>query len=330
MNNIQPKISVIVPVYNTEKYLAKCLDSILNQSLKDLEVLVINDGSKDKSQSIIEAYQAKDERIKSYEKPNGGLSDARNYALDKAKGEYIAFVDSDDYIDELMMESMADLAEQHQAEIVFCDLVKVNEKGEEFRDLPQSPQLGEKLVLKEDFTIFGEMSCFACNKLFKKSLFDQHRFMKGIHFEDIELIPKLVLDSQVIAKVNKPFYKYFERQDSITKTHTKKGLDMFIALENVKNYFEKSDYREQKKELERFQILQGYYSFLAYVAYVKDRKLRSEMIETLRIFLVENGLTQKKIKNLKRFDAKYIVSLPFKKRIFYFLSIINLNLIKKL
>lgn len=325
-----PKISVIVPVYNTEKYLAKCLDSILNQTFLDFEIVVVNDGSPDDSQKIIEHYALQDQRVKSFIKPNGGLSDARNFGLDQAKGEYIAFIDSDDYIDVNMLQTMCDLALKHQAEIVFCDLVKVNENGEEFRDLPQSPQLPEKIVLKDDLTIFGEMSCFACNKLFKKSLFDHHRFLKGIHFEDIELIPKLVLDSTIIAKINEPFYKYFERQDSITKTHTVKGLDMFLAVKNVSDYFEKSQYKSAKNQLERFQILQAYYSYLAYVAYVKDKVLKAKMIEALKEFLANYKISQKKIRNLERFDSKYIVSLPIKKRIFYTLSLINLNWIKKL
>ncbi|WP_395093715.1 glycosyltransferase family 2 protein [Vaginella massiliensis] len=328
--NSSPKISVIVPVYNTAAYLPKCLDSILNQTFSDFELLVVNDGSKDDSHRILEEYTQKDERVLVINKENGGLSDARNFGLDAAKGDYIAFVDSDDYIDLQMLASMLGLAEKHRSDIVFCDLVKVDEDGKEFRDLPQSPQLPEKIVLQEDLTIFGEMSCFACNKLFKRSLFEKHRFRKGIHFEDIELIPKLVLDSMIISKINQPYYKYFERQNSITKTHTQKGLDMFLAIENVTNYFEQSSYQHFRKDLERFQILQGYYSYLGYVAYVKDRKLRSEMIDRLKVFLKSNGLSVQKIKNLQRFDSKYIVSLPLNKRIYYYLSFINLDLLKKI
>ena len=210
-----------------------------------------------------------------------------------------------------------------------CDLVKVDENGNEFRDLQQSPQLPEKIILKDDFTIFGEMSCFACNKIFKKSLFEKHQFKKGIHFEDIELIPKLVLDSSVISKINQPFYKYFDRQDSITKTHTAKGLDMFFAINEVSDYFYKSNYNTFATELKRFQIIQGYYSYLAYVAFVKDKNLKREMLDALDLFLRNNHLTKKAIKNYQRFDEKYINSLPIKKRIFYQLSFINLKLLNK-
>ena len=328
--NALPKISVIVPVYNTAAYLPKCLDSILNQTFRDFELLVVNDGSKDNSQQIIDQYVKKDSRVVSIFKENGGLSDARNVGINQAKGEYIAFIDSDDYIDSKMFEEMITLAEKHQSEIVFCDLVKVDENGNEFRDLPQSPQLPEKIILKDDLTIFGEMSCFACNKLFKRTLFEKHRFQKGIHFEDIELIPKLVLDSTVISKINLPFYKYFERQDSITKTHTKKGLDMFVAVDNVTRYFKQSQYKDNFKELKRFQIIQAYYSYLAYVAYVKDKKLKIEMLNELENFIFKNTLTKFEIVQYKRFNQVYLTSLNFKKQVYYMISIINLKLLNKL
>ena len=328
--NIQPKISVIIPVYNTEKYLEKCFDSVLNQTLKDIEIVIVNDGSKDQSQNIIDDYARKDARIKSIIKENGGLSDARNVGLDNATGEYIAFIDSDDYIDSNMFEMMYLSNQKNNSEIVLCDLVKVDENGNEFRDLPQSPQLPEKIILKDDLTIFGEMSCFACNKLFKKSLFDKHRFRKGIHFEDIELIPKLVLDSTIISKINEPFYKYFERQDSITKTHTIKGLDMFLAVNEVRNYFNQSPYKNNQKELKRFQIIQGYYSYLAYVAYVKDKDLKQNMIEKLAEFFNQNNIIKREIKNYKRFNEVYLSSLPLKKKVYYGLSFINLKLLTKI
>ncbi|WP_312311306.1 glycosyltransferase family 2 protein [Empedobacter brevis] len=324
-----PKISVIVPVYNTEKYLSKCLDSILKQTLKDIEVIVVNDGSKDDSQALINQYKVRDSRIIPIIKENGGLSDARNVGIDKASGEYLAFIDSDDYIDSTMFEKMIDLAEKHKSEIVLCDLVKVNENGIEFRDLPQSPQLPERIVLKDDFSIFGEMSCFACNKIFKKELFVQHRFKKGIHFEDIELIPKLVLDSTIISKINEPFYNYFERQDSITKSHTEKGLDMFVAVNRVTDYFYKSKYNTFVTELRRFQIIQGYYSYLAYVAYVKNKALKKRMLSVLNDFLKMNQLTQKELRAYKRFDKNYLNSLSLKKRIYYRLALINLQLLSK-
>lgn len=320
-------LSIIVPVYNTEIYLSKCLDSIINQTLKNIEVIIVNDGSKDNSQQIIDHYSINDKRIKPIIKENGGLSEARNIGIDNATGNYIAFIDSDDYIDFNMMEELYKKAILHDAGIAMCDLVKVDEYGNEFRVLPQSPQLNEKIILEDDFTLFGEMSCFACNKIFKKSLFDKHRFKKGIHFEDIELIPKLILDSHIVTKINQPFYKYFERQDSITKSHSEKGLDMFLAINEVTNYFLQSNYSKNIAELERFQIIQGYYSYLAYLAYVKDKTLRKQMLTFLKEFLNSNNLTKNKIMNYKRFEKNYLNSLSLKKKMFYTLTLLNPNLL---
>lgn len=316
------KISVIVPVYNTEKYLKKCLDSLVNQTLKEIEIIIVNDGSKDNSQIIIDSYSDKYAQVKSFEKPNGGLSDARNFGIDRAEGEFIGFVDSDDYVDLTMFERMYYLAKKHDAEIAVCDLEKVNEKGESFRSLPQSPQLPEKIILKEHFTFFGEFECFACNKIFKKELFEKLRFSKGLHFEDIELIPQLILKSNVIAKINEPFYKYFERQDSITKTHTSKGLDIFIAIENVYNAFLKSNYNTFENEMKRFQIFQGYYCYLAYVAFVNDKPLKSEMLDVLSDKMKEFKIKKSEIFHYKRFNSNYLFSLSIKKQVYYLLAIV--------
>ncbi len=322
------KVSVIVPVYNTSKYLVKCFDSLLAQTLDELEIIVVNDGSTDDSQKIIDEFASKSDKIKPFEKPNGGLSDARNFGIERSSGEFIGFVDSDDYVSAEMFEQMYEKALEHEAEIVLCDLEKVNEKGEAFRDLPQSPQLPEKIELEKDFTIFGEMACFACNKLFRKELFEKYKFKKGIHFEDIELIPKLVLDSKIIAKINEPFYKYFERQDSITKTHTRKGFDMFLAIKNVKEAFDKSEYSRFQEDFDRFFIFQGYYSYLAYVAYVKDKKLKEEMLDELARQLTFYEISKIKIFRYQRFAENYLFSLPMKKQVFYALSLLNRNLIQ--
>ena len=118
------KISVIVPVYNVEKYLEKCLDSLVNQTLKDIEIIIVNDGSLDNSQEIIDKYAKKHKTIKSYIKENGGLSDARNYGIKQASGKYISFIDSDDYVKENMYELMYNKLEEKNLKVsdyVDCD-----------------------------------------------------------------------------------------------------------------------------------------------------------------------------------------------------------------
>ncbi|MDR2206901.1 MAG: glycosyltransferase [Flavobacteriaceae bacterium] len=320
------KISVIVPVYNVEKHLEKCLDSLANQTFPDVEILVVNDGSTDGSQKIIDKFTAKyPEKIRGFSKENGGLSDARNFGLEKANGEFIGFVDGDDFVSETMFEEMLDLAEKHDAEMVICNLQKVNELGNITQKLPQTPNMPEKIDLAKHFSVFSDIGYFACNKLFKKDLFKDKTFKKGVHFEDIRLIPQLLLQCKTLAQTQKFHYQYLERENSISKTHTEKGLDIFKSIEDVEVAFEKSDYKNQKTALKNFQILQGVYSFLAYLAFVKDEKTFREMSEKLKIFIKERQISRSEILKYRRFGRNYFLSLPIKKQIYYALYFFGLK-----
>lgn len=313
-------VSIIVPVYNVENYLAKCLDSLVNQSLQDIEILVVDDGSKDRSGLIIEEYAAQfPNKIKAFTKENGGLSDARNFGLDRASGEYIGFVDSDDYVTVTMFEEMLQLAEKYYAKMVICNIQKVDQNGKVTQKLTQIPNMDEKIGLEDHFSVFSDLSYFACNKLFKKELFDQKRFKKGVHFEDIQLIPQLLLECEVVAQTQNFHYQYLERTDSITKTHTEKGLDILKAVKDVEAAFAKSTYTHKKKELKNFQIFEGVYSFLAYVAFVKDEKIFNTMADELAVFMKERKINIQDILNYSRFGKNYLLSLPLKKKIFYLL-----------
>ncbi|MFS4431173.1 glycosyltransferase family 2 protein [Chryseobacterium sp. S90] len=320
MTNVPPKVSIIVPVYNVENYLTKCLDSLVNQSLTGIEILVVNDGSKDNSGKIIEEYaQRYPEKIKAFTKENGGLSDARNFGLDRAAGDYIGFVDSDDYVSEKMFEEMFLLGEKHQAKMVICNIQKVDETGKVTQKLTQLPDMSEKIVLENNFSVFSDISYFACNKLFKKELFNQRRFKKGVHFEDIQLIPQLLLECDTIAQTQNFYYQYLERTDSITKTHTEKGLDMLKAVADVENVFNESKYSHKKEELKNFQIFEGVYSFLAYLAFVKKEEMFYNMSDQLALFMKERQIKIQDILNYSRFGKNYLLSLPLKKKIFYLL-----------
>ena len=318
------KVSVIVPVYNVEKYLEKCLNSLVCQSLEAIEIIVVNDGSTDNSQAIIDGFNEKyPDKIKSFTKENGGLSDARNFGIERAEGEFIGFVDSDDYVSAEMFEEMYQLAEKHNAEMVICNLQKVDENGNVTQKLTQIPNMPEKINLETEFSVFSDLSYFACNKIFKKKLFDNKKFKQGIHFEDIQLIPQLLLSCKTIAQTQKYHYQYLERQDSITKTHTEKGLDILRAVEDVEQTFYTSVYSHKLKELKGFQILEGIYSFLAYLAFVKDTSTYQKMSLELKKFIKDRGISRREILGYKRFDTNYILSLPLKKKIYYFLYFFN-------
>lgn len=314
------KVSVIVPVYNVENYLAKCLQSLVVQSLEDIEILVINDGSSDNSQQVIDEFQQKyPDKIWAFKKENGGLSDARNFGLDKANGTFIGFVDSDDYVSPTMFEEMYSLAEKHRAEMVICNLQKVDENGKVIQRLTQIPNMPEKIILEEHFSVFSDLSYFACNKIFKRELFQNKRFKKGVHFEDIQLVPQLLLECNILAQTQAYHYQYLEREDSITKTHTEKGLDILRAVEAVEQTFHQSKYKNNKKELKNFQILEGIYTFLAYLAFVKDEKMYRNMSTKLKLFIKERNIFLTDILQYRRFSKNYLLSLPFKKKMFYLL-----------
>lgn len=333
MNQDLPiKVSVIVPVYNVELYLEKCLLSLVNQTLKEIEILVINDGSRDNSQNIIEDFQKKyPEKVFGFIKENGGLSDARNFGIDRAKGEYLGFVDSDDHVCAKMYEEMYDIAKKHHAEMAICNLQKVDEEGNITQKLTQLPGFPEKIVLQDHLSLFSDISYFACNKLFRKDLFNKKRFKKGIHFEDIELIPQLLLECNILAFTPNFHYQYLEREDSISKSHTTKGLDILKAVETVEQSFHKSRFSDQKEALKNFLILEGVYTFLAYLAFVKKDADFYRMSQVLDDFMNAKGLETKKILEFNRFGKNYLLSLPLKKKIYYLLYFFGFKgLIRKL
>lgn len=314
------KISVIVPVYQVEKYLEACLNSLVQQTLKDIEILVINDGSTDGSQDIINVFQAKyPHKIKAFSKQNGGLSDARNFGLDRAIGSYIGFVDSDDTISETMFEDMYQLAEKYSAEMVICNLQKAGETGRVVKKLTQIPDKPEVFVLKDHLDVFSDLSYFACNKIFRRDLFVRKRFKTGLHFEDIQLIPQLLLQCTVIAQTQKYHYQYMERADSITKNHSRKGLDILAAVREVNTVFLESEYAHQQTVLKNFNILEGVYTYWAYLAFVKEDELFAEMNLKGEEFRKEHGISLLEIFRYQRFQKNYLLSLPLKKKIYYLL-----------
>lgn len=206
-----PKISIIVPVYNTESYLEECLDSILAQTLKDIEIICINDGSTDRSQDILERYAEKDKRVKVLVKENGGQSSARNLGVNAATGEYVGFVDSDDFIDPEMMEKLYTRAKETDADIAICDFYLYNHKTAEtgeFRDQLLYLRLKNKVVTLEDEPQL--VSCIAIwDRIRKRSLLEENniRFAEGLVYEDhLYTIEELVKARRVILTPEKLYY----------------------------------------------------------------------------------------------------------------------------
>lgn len=211
-------ISVIVPVYNVEEYLPRCIDSILAQTYSNLEIILVDDGTKDNSNVICDEYAAKDSRIRVIHKENGGLSSARNAGIDVAKGEYIAFVDSDDWIEPDAYETMLTLALEENVKLVCAGRYDVRSgSGERTVGLcPPKQEVisGEELVRR--IFLWDNIDSAAWDKLYHRSLFREIRYPVGKIVEDVPVTYRIALDAGRIGMCSKPVYNYFHRPGSIT------------------------------------------------------------------------------------------------------------------
>ena len=230
------KITVIVPVYNVENYLNKCLDSLINQTYKNLEIIVINDGSTDNSGEICQEYAQKDNRITYVEQKNGGLSDARNAGLERMTGSYVTFVDSDDWVEPNYVEVLHNKLIGYQADIAIGNYYSYNEDEAMYYFHVNSESYYEKLY--DNISIFEnlydakQMKSFslisAWGKLYKAELFDYIRFDKGKLDEDGYINQKLYLLVQKVIYINQGLYAYRQRSGSITKTWTEKWMHALV------------------------------------------------------------------------------------------------------
>lgn len=234
------KVSVIVPIYNVEDYLARCLDSILNQTLKDIEIIAVDDGSTDRSGQIVDQYAAQYPSIVVCHKKNGGLSDARNYGMKFASGEFISFVDSDDYIDKTMLEKMYQKAMNHQLDIVVCDTMM------QYSDhaFPLASNLHYTNDLVRAYIFAHPM---ACTRLVRKQIMDQFSFEQGIYYEDLNVTPTYVIATHKIGFIEEPLYHYVQREESIMNQQRfhDKLLDIFKVTAHVKAVFAQHDLLEE-------------------------------------------------------------------------------------
>ena len=246
------KVSIVVPVYNVEKYLNRCLNSLVNQDYKNIEIIIVNDGSPDNSQMIIDKYEKEYSNvIKAFKKKNEGLSEARNFGLKKATGDYIAFIDSDDYVETNMISEMIKCASKNNSDIVVCDIFDEYE-NEGIVKIYKNVFTGDSSIFEEHKILLNRFS--AWNKLFKVSLFSDKKlkFEKGKIYEDLRLILKLYLKTNTISFIKKPLYHYVIRDGSImTSSGLKKNLDIVSAFDDVIEYYKQEDkYEMFKNELE--------------------------------------------------------------------------------
>lgn len=236
-----PKISIIVPVYKVEKYLNKCIDSILSQTFRTFELILVNDGSPDNCGKICDKYAKEDERVVVIHKTNGGQASARNAGLNISRGEYIGFIDSDDWIESNMFELLYNSCINNKSDISVIGIREIDENNKFLREyIPTGISLDE--VLKR---------AYPCNKLFKKDLFKEDKFVCGRYYEDLELIPKLFIKSKNISIVKSIGYSYLRRSGSTTSSRDDKIIDNLWAYTRIKKYLiEKNEYKNYKNEFE--------------------------------------------------------------------------------
>lgn len=211
-------VSVIVPVYNVQQYLPKCVDSILAQTYANLEIILVEDGTKDDSGLICDDYARQDSRIRVIHKPNGGLSSARNAGLDIARGEYIVFADSDDWLEPDAYESMLSLAQQENVKLVCAGRYDADgETGEKTLGLcpPRQEVISGEELVRRIFT-WENIDSAAWDKLYHRSLFRERRYPVGKIVEDVPVTYLIALEAGQAAMLNKPVYNYLHRPGSIT------------------------------------------------------------------------------------------------------------------
>jgi len=313
-------ISIVVPIYNVEKYLKQCIESLLSQTYKNLEILLIDDGSTDKCPQICDEYEKKDKRIKVIHKKNGGLSDARNRGIEEAKGKYITFIDSDDYISENFVKKMYDSIIENNAEISQCNLVKVNDNAEVLQKIGYSDKSKFKTkyeIIKDLYTGHWE-NTIACNKLYKIELFENIRFPLGKLHEDEFTTYKVLYKATKVAMVEEYLYKYRQNVNSITGEQFKvKRLDAIEAFE------ERLDFFKEKGEIELYEV-----SFIAYLVLIRDlyiktrkhieksKKIKKDLIKKYK----EDYPKLKNIKNIGKMKRIKLMIFYFSPTLYYMIK----------
>jgi glycosyltransferase involved in cell wall biosynthesis len=307
------KVSIIVPVYNVEKYIDRCLSSLVNQTLKDIEIIVVDDASPDNSKKIIDSYVKKyPKKVRYFYKENGGQGSARNLGLTKAKGDYIAYVDSDDYIEPDMMEKMYNKAISDNSDIVVCGSREVSINGDELGINYASIYNDKDLDI-----LYGSMAVW--NKIYKKDILDKMVFREKLWYEDIDFTIKLALSTDKISFVNEPLYNYLVRPGStMNNTNYKRNLELLDAFDEMIKYFKKK--KTYNKNYEKLEFVAFYHIYIMGIgrlitinAPMKDKK---EIINKYKEYLNTNFSSYRK--------NPYIKYMSRNRKIVY--RLIDLNL----
>lgn len=313
-----PKVSIIMPVYNTQKYLRRCLDALVNQTLKDIEIIAVNDGSTDGSLDILQEYAAKYEMIRVISKENGGQATARNLGIKESTGEYIGFADSDDYVDVTMFEKMYSLAKQKNCDMVECYFHYLMETDGEPKVLQPRGRVRE-YKNQQDMLIDPQVSPW--NKLYRREVLmhPDVYFPEGLIYEDTAFYIKTIPHVKSAAYLDEQLVYYFLRGNSTMNANkSQKVGNIFPVLENILEFYKKHGfYEEYKQELEYFCVKIVLCSSLSRIGRVTDKKLENELLDKSFAFINRyfpqykqnnyfNGKIGLYIKHVNRWNSKYL------------------------
>lgn len=304
-------ISVIVPVYNVEKYIEKCVDSLVNQTIEDKEIILVDDGSTDNTSKILDEYAKKyPEIVKVIHKENEGVSVARNVGIEIATGEYIGFIDSDDWVEFDMYEKLYNKAVEDDCDVVACNITALYPDHE----VIIKSNIRDNETAKE---LMIDAYAIVCNKIYKKSLIENIRFKEKMNFcEDVRFLYMLYPKIKKIGSIDESLYNYLQRTGSLTYTYNEKLYQLIDSLDDIVKYYKDENiYEIYIEELEYSYARYLYATFIKRLAKTKNKKEFDKGVNFVINKVRENFPNYKKNKYIKRLDAKSLYLKHFNKTI---------------
>lgn len=287
-----PKVSVIIPTYNRDKELKKCIDSLIRQTYTNIEIIIVDDGSKDNTEEVVNKIN--DKRIKYYKRTNHGIGNSRNFGIKESTGEYITFIDSDDYVDNTFIEKMYEKATKDNLDLTICDYYNFYKDGK--KELITLPTF-KNTNIKNNKNLLLNINYGPCNKLYKKSLIKNIRFPEDIKYEDMPFLLECVKNAKLIGKVDLALNYFFVDNNSETTTRDDKVFDIFKVLDKIKEIYFEDEYKEVISSL----IIKTLTNYTIQQRYQKDKNIRNKFITEAFNYM-------------KNFDSKYNNNCYFKTR----------------
>lgn len=293
---MEPKISIVVAVYNLEKYLPRCLDALVNQTLQEIEILCVDDGSTDSAPQIVDEYAKKyPQKVKAFHKPNGGEFTTRNYGLERAVGEYVTFVDTDDYVEPNWAEKLYHAAKENDADLAVCgfERIDLNTGKVVSKDMTTHGYAVKEITGKDDFMV--AINPAPWNKIYRREKVKDLRFLNFRGFNDMIFLASSYTKIKKVAFVPDVLYHYYLRYDSQIHSVNQQDVDNFkkYLLELKELYIKENKYEEMKHILDLLAFLHLGVSVMYRASYDKSINMKKMMKETIA-YLNENFPTWRK------------------------------------